>query len=981
MAIDGAQIITNTFATGCTPVPSSATQTCAPVSKLVECVYGVQVNYGTSSLSIVTGPPGAVTSNATHRCWNFATSGSGSTMSVLYNRGAAGAACPVVPTTNAATGTLGAGGAFSQTLPPGYGAACADATGGYAAVTATKLPSNYTAASGSSFWLQPYAISFGPGVGPNSDTSRALVQCLSGTGSAVLADPAVAATASKPAFALAKAGSLSSSCFVVQESLSIGIVQAASLTGAGCSAVPATWDVTMSANFPNWTAPVSSSGAPSAAAAAPKTVLKSVPVVTYSLPLTGTFSALTIADPCTGVALRLNAATAANVPVFSLAMGSITDSSNVVIKLAPDSPVNTLTALPANCANGATTSRRLGALAAAADGAARRLPSGSGSIAMVAQVPGGQTAAGLASVIGNTAAPAMPPSLSSSVTSAAPSGAAGGQAVAAVQVVYPARKNAYVVDPLIEQFHSLPRVCLYQCKGTATNTFALDVTYAQGAVGIAAGLFALAAISLVIYSTAYCCGLCACAGCKCRKARDPATLRNVCSPRSVYIIFGIINIGLLLACLAYLGRFPTGLQQLSDGLTQFGGNFTLAGSYMTMPCDTSATGSTGRTLGDNSCTVKTFDFAANGAPVGVTAPAGPTGPTPHDVRSVFGAANAANFEVTQLQASCTTASGGPNQCPSAVTSILSAVSTGETQAAAQAGSIGVLLNLVGDSLTKATGGIDVATYKRLATLGGYAVFGLLAGFVAIYTFFVCKSTCACCIHGVSSVATIILVSILMVIAGLFYAFGVIGADICYNPNGTIQTLAAPYLPAGLAGDTVNYYLTCGANPATPPIGAVGMVNGIVSQVQGAAAQAQGLYTQATTPTDSSYAYLQALRDASPDYMGVTTATVPAASLKSLNVQMGYSADATTSLAAVLSCQTMDPILSTLWTGVCTNGVATIIGIARILIAASVLLFIQLGIGIDMCCFHPGITSRYWAEEGVNPEGDGGKGGQTMTSSV
>jgi hypothetical protein len=133
--------------------------------------------------------------------------------------------------------------------------------------------------------------------------------------------------------------------------------------------------------------------------------------------------------------------------------------------------------------------------------------------------------------------------------------------------------------------------------------------------------------------------------------------------------------------------------------------------------------------------------------------------------------------------------------------------------------------------------------------------------------------------------------------------------------------------------------------------------------------------------------------------------------------MGYSADAVASLAGVMSCSTIDPILSTLWTGACTNGVATIIGIARILIVASVLLFIQLGIGIDMrvcrgggaranararvfvlahrltadipllplplpralcprrCCFHPGLTSRYWAEEGVNPDGDGSDGGK------
>jgi hypothetical protein len=208
------------------------------------------------------------------------------------------------------------------------------------------------------------------------------------------------------------------------------------------------------------------------------------------------------------------------------------------------------------------------------------------------------------------------------------------------------------------------------------------------------------------------------------------------------------------------------------------------------------------------------------------------------------------------------------------------------------------------------------------------------------------------VHGLSSFVTIVLVTILMIIAGIFYAVGVIGADICVDPNGTLLTLASSNgLSGGMAGDTLNYFLTCGVNPGQPPIGAAGMISGIVSTVQGAASQVASLRDQASDQTNQgTYTALAGVRLASPDYSSSSSAASPA--LTSLSTHMGYSADAVASLAGVMSCQTIDPILSTLWTGACTNGVATIIGIARILIVASVLLFIQLGIGIDMrVCRH------------------------------
>jgi NAD(P)-dependent dehydrogenase (short-subunit alcohol dehydrogenase family) len=91
MAIDGPQIITNTFADpNCNPVTS--TTPCAVASKFVECIYGVTVDYGTSQLQVITGPPGTVTapinvSDAPHRCWIFGINDVDGAKDVVYKRG------------------------------------------------------------------------------------------------------------------------------------------------------------------------------------------------------------------------------------------------------------------------------------------------------------------------------------------------------------------------------------------------------------------------------------------------------------------------------------------------------------------------------------------------------------------------------------------------------------------------------------------------------------------------------------------------------------------------------------------------------------------------------------------------------------------------------------------------------------------------------------------------------------------------------
>ena len=991
MAIDGVHLVTNVPVTGCTPSSDDGKDAdhkpCAIKSKTVECVYGVTVDFGSSEVLVISGPPGLgeaappappLGSNQLKvglRCWRMGVGTDG----VKYNR--LDRTCP--PDLTNPLGQLGdtdvnGNTVYGTSLPPGYGAACPNST----TIPTLTPPApadgnalsvyNFTAAAGNSFWLQPFAMT----TAVAGDLAR--VTCLQGAS-------IIDATQNIMGFQTLDA----SSCVYVKATPGISVVQAVTQPGQcpGAALSPApTFTTTVSAKFFNWTSPSAASTTASVAAAAPPTKLQSVPVVTFDATLSGTFSAVTLLDPCYGVALRLAyAQSLSSLSGFTpdmLSLNSITDSAGTTITLAPDSPINTLSSAPA-CSSG--SSRRLREAdvtsVSVASAGGRRLPA-QGTVNFAAQATP-QTQASVSSAVGaNTVVPSVSALAGAGVTGAAPPTQASvstGTAVVAVRIVYPARKSPYEVDPLITQFHSIPRVCATGKSADCTNDFATNTTYAQGAVGIAAGLFALAVISLIIYVPSYLCGLCACASCRCRKPRDPATLKHLCSPRSVYILFGIINVALLLSCIAYLGRFPTAAQQLSDGLSYFGGNFTFAGQLLANnPCDNSGNTYTLSSsavvhLGDTTsgttptCAVKSFDFgSANPA---------------HNIRSVFGAANVAQAEVDVLQVACT---NDPN-CPSAVGNILGAIGTGETMAGSMTGGIGTMVADVGKMISSAAGSIDVPTIKKYVTMAGYAVMGLLAFFVAIYTVLVCKSTCACCLHGLSSVFVIILTTLIFILAGFFYVLGVVGADICYNPNQVLLNLATSYAPTGMAYDTLSYYLTCGVNPGQPVVGALNMIGTLSTQVAGAAAQVATLTKQATDPAVVSGHPLYSIGSAAD---GPLQSSSPA--ISSLSSHMAYSSDAIQSIycapgsmradgiteachfgGGVLSCDTVDPILSTLWTGVCTNGVATIIGISRILIAAAVLLFIQLGVGIDMCCFHPGLTSRYWAEEGVNPEGDAG----------
>lgn len=66
------------------------------------------------------------------------------------------------------------------------------------------------------------------------------------------------------------------------------------------------------------------------------------------------------------------------------------------------------------------------------------------------------------------------------------------------------------------------------------------------------------------------------------------------------------------------------------------------------------------------------------------------------------------------------------------------------------------------------------------------------------------------------------------------------------------------------------------------------------------------------------------------------------------------------LSDVLSCSAVGALIDPLFTGLC-GAITASVGIARILIAAGVLLFVQLAIGVELCCHHPGDDGA-WQDE-------------------
>jgi hypothetical protein len=70
---------------------------------------------------------------------------------------------------------------------------------------------------------------------------------------------------------------------------------------------------------------------------------------------------------------------------------------------------------------------------------------------------------------------------------------------------------------------------------------------------------------------------------------------------------------------------------------------------------------------------------------------------------------------------------------------------------------------------------------------------------------------------------------------------------------------------------------------------------------------------------------------------------------------------------VVNSYSVDEVLVTTFNALCNNGFAVLLYLFSILIAATVMLIIQLGVGADLCCYHPGDNTAWEEDADLQPK--------------
>jgi hypothetical protein len=964
-SLDGIQLIKNYDTTGTTGEAISVG------GKSIECVYKASVSFTDSSIQIFTGPPGSEFITSKQRCWSLKTNDTSIVYLISPYESCTVSNKPKANNTHF-TGTILKG---DGTIKKGFGSNCSNTI---------TVPEKYTAVGNGDFWLRPDYYAYN-----NQSALTADVRCFSPDSAKTLDS-----LDGKDPYSIIQTTVYyrgTRSCVTFEPHFAKGGIFVLTTSGECSSSL-----VKISGNidakvfvvtFPNYVSPTASTtgAAPVDAAAAtvykgPATI-KPVDVIAFSNVISnlGSISILDIMDPCTIIPLRINQAEALKIKVENVLITSI-DFDSKIVSIPPTSPANTYKIRPSDCSSG----RRV----------LRELKEGIDFIMISNVAPQGRmlqpgTASGTATIGNNVVVPpgTIASELQTSITSAPAPSLAGTGALekgkadkpinpSTIKVVLSVpdtwtRKVVYTVDPVIKFFNEVPRRCFTMCEGEATNKFTISsnitfkslttiplqlppptMTYMQGALGVAAGMFALAVINLLIYIPSYCCGICACASCRCRKPRPAGSFKKILGVRTFFVLFGIIEIGMLVAAISYIPRFQLGFQQIFDGITMVIDTMKLAGRY----------------LGDTSCqntttTPKTYIAYADANSTFTTVSTGGTCSGQCCPVQIYGsesttavtyslghAASLVTETANKLITACNTAvSSNDMQCPSAIVSGLQGVVDGMKTAINQSFEFGTKIEDFKTPISNILTGVPFDEIKSQLSNAGLGVIATLIFWVFCFSIFVFQNTFNCCMFGLCSTAMIPLATILMILAGIYYAIAILGSDFCIDPYNAIKS----FFPnnGDMINDTIRYYFSCGEAPNTEVKGMILMFNPILDMVNTAITMIATMGDQiANSPAGANDPFVRVRADASKD--------------AALGMSL-YAKQMTSALNGVkgtVSCQQIDPIIATLFNGFCTNTIGTLGGIARIFIAASVFLFFQIGMGIDLCCFHPGYTSRYVAED-------------------
>lgn len=462
----------------------------------------------------------------------------------------------------------------------------------------------------------------------------------------------------------------------------------------------------------------------------------------------------------------------------------------------------------------------------------------------------------------------------------------------------------YTATQAILDFHNLPR---FGGASNVLNAQAFSVsslaelranTYAIGVLAPGIAIIAAGILIFIVYILAYLCACCRCCG-ACKPRNRPPYPCMLRSRQTAMALIACLNLALILSAISYVPGFTTGAGQITASLQAVVKNLDSAFSVLV------SSGSV------------TYSLAS-----GVT----------RTLTSVLTSMNyvTQNANNLQAQACVVTAPLYSLLCPifTGVASSLTTIASTITSAAAPIAS-------ASSGLNSAANAIPINDYKTQINLGSIIVLAVISGFICFQSILLCGSRVAGCLFKTLSFISVILSTLVFVLAGLFYIVAVFGSDICYNPYAVSASLAGGADPTG----TLSYYMSCYPSFPTPPSSsAPGIVLSSLNDLVSTSANFTTL--MATPPISTSLA-----SPLGAFYPGLNaTAYFLSGNLtqggNTLNLFMGD----------LLSCANVDGLISGLFNGLCGGGIASSVGIARILIAAATLLLIQLSLGVDLACY-------------------------------
>ena len=166
-----------------------------------------------------------------------------------------------------------------------------------------------------------------------------------------------------------------------------------------------------------------------------------------------------------------------------------------------------------------------------------------------------------------------------------------------------------------------------------------------------------------------------------------------------------------------------------------------------------------------------------------------------------------------------------------------------------------------------------------------------------------------------------------------------------------------YPPAPAAAQLA-YYLTCATTPGLSPPDFLSFITSALTKLSSVVVQIGKITDMAngvgSGPT-AGYGPLVSSGVAAADLTAASSSA--AAAINSISIIPN----------TVFSCVQVDALFSSLFDSLCNGTVSAAAGIAQCLVAAAALMLLQMAIGIDICCYHPGDKTA-WVDKGEMEEG-------------